>query len=311
MAESLRLRFASDAGGERPPPLWPAWPRPSLQSLAPALLAGLIAAMAGFGLWPRWQQLNALEGAIQVHQTALRTAETAARAMRVRRHLASEHPASAGEASRAQAPLSVSERVLDLQKSAAEAELEVLGLRPEQGPAASAVMSVELRGSFNAIGTWLTQQVRTQPWLIRELRWQSDSQSMAGDRVALVLSQRTPEIRLPDGAAAAFSWPQHGIDPFATTLSPRVNERSLESRGSTYPRVRLLGTLGIPGRLIALIDGRHGEVQAVTVGDSVFDGGWRVERVSDDEVLLSRGGQRLRVPMVGSDRRNDDIGRGP
>jgi len=87
----------------------------------------------------------------------------------------------------------------------------------------------------------------------------------------------------------AVAWP---ADPFGrrdavapeTETEPGIVERIDE------PIPRLQGIMNVDGRRVCVIDRR-----TLTAGETID--GWRIETVGENEVVLTRGGRRLRLDL--------------
>ena len=116
--------------------------------------------------------------------------------------------------------------------------------------------------------------------------------------VALLRSSATPAVRA-----------QHALPALSAPAEPpltHVFDRPLfiapaaESAALPADAPQLTGIVGRLGSdAVALVRTAQGSSRSLAIGDSVD--GWRLESLSIDAALFSRGGQRARVPLPTAD----------
>ncbi|MET3713086.1 hypothetical protein ABIC65_003805 [Sphingomonas trueperi] len=116
--------------------------------------------------------------------------------------------------------------------------------------------------------------------------------------IALLQPGATPTVRTP-----------HALPPLTATAEPpltHIFDRPLFAApvtGSETLPADAPQLTGIVGRLgsdaVALVRTAQGSSRSLAIGDSVD--GWRLESLSIDAALFSRGGQRARVPLPAAD----------
>ncbi|WP_313537979.1 hypothetical protein [Sphingomonas sp.] len=116
--------------------------------------------------------------------------------------------------------------------------------------------------------------------------------------VALLRAGSTPPVR----AARALPLLAAPPEPPLTHVFDRPLFTAPAAESATFPPDAPQLT-GIVGRLgsdaVALVRTAQGSSRSLAIGDSVD--GWRLDSLSIDAALFSRGGQRARVPLPAAD----------